>query len=74
MTKNMGVQGGCVGGDIDSVVVKRGGSSTITSYLTKERRRKQMVSSLVKVNCRYHLQASYLQNRLRAWIHRNWCQ
>ena len=33
MTKNMGVQGGCVGGDIDSVVVKRGGSSTMNGYL-----------------------------------------
>ena len=34
MTKKMGVKGGCVGGDGDRSVVKRGVSSTISRYLT----------------------------------------
>ena len=50
MTKNMVVQGGCVGDDGDSAVGNRGGSSTMASYLPKKRRRKQMVSSLIKGN------------------------
>ena len=74
MTNNMGVKEGCNGDDGGSAMVKRGVFSTMASPLPKKRITKQMVSSLVKVNCRYHLQASYLQNRLRAWIHRNWCQ
>ena len=36
MTKNMVVQGGCVGDDGDSAVGNRGGSSTMASYIPKK--------------------------------------
>ena len=44
--------------DGESVVVKRGGFSTMASYLPKKRRRKNMGSSFVEVNWSCHLQAS----------------
>ena len=41
MKNNMGLQGGFVGGDGDSAVVNRGGSSTIASYLPKKEEQKR---------------------------------
>ena len=38
-TKAMGVQGVCVGDYGDSAVVKRGGSSTMASYLPKKEKK-----------------------------------
>ena len=67
MTKNMVVQGGCVGDDGDSAVGNRGGSSTMASYIPK----KIDGQFLVKGNCCCHLQASCCQNRLHAWRHQN---
>ena len=49
MEKNMGVQWGCVGDNLDSAVGKSGGSSTMAIYLPKKEK-KQMGSYLVKIS------------------------